>query len=98
MAKPETETAAQAERNAEPEESVTARRDGRASGTAHSERDSQMVYRRAGPRDDNELRIKSAEGVQARGREIAPAITPLVIGFTLLLALISLLGYFSVGR
>jgi signal transduction histidine kinase len=99
MAKPETETAAQAERNAEPEESVTARRDGRASGAAHSERDSQMVYRRAGPRDDNELRIKSAaEGVQARGREIAPAITPLVIGFTLLLALISLLGYFSVGR
>ena len=30
--------------------------------------------------------------------EIAPAITPLVIGFTLLLALISILGYLSVQR
>jgi signal transduction histidine kinase len=33
-----------------------------------------------------------------RVREIAPAITPLVIGFTLLLALISMLGYLSVQR
>jgi len=99
MAKPDPEKAAQAERDAEPEESATARRDGRASGAAQSEIDSQMVYHHAGPTDDHELRIKSAaKGVQARGREIAPAITPLVIGFTLLLALISLLGYFSVGR
>ncbi len=33
-----------------------------------------------------------------RGREIAPAITPLIIGFTLLLGLILLQGYFSVLR
>ena len=31
-------------------------------------------------------------------REIAPAITPLVVGFTLLLALISILGYLSVQK
>jgi signal transduction histidine kinase len=36
--------------------------------------------------------------MQARAREIAPAITPLVIGFTLLLALISVLGFLSVRR
>jgi signal transduction histidine kinase len=37
-------------------------------------------------------------GARARAREIAPAITPLIIGFTLLLALISVLGYLSVQR
>lgn len=37
-------------------------------------------------------------GARAPAREIAPAITPLVIGFTLLLVLISVLGYLSVRR
>ena len=39
-----------------------------------------------------------SETPRSRVREIAPAITPLVIGFTLLLALISILGYKSVQR
>jgi signal transduction histidine kinase len=99
MAEPETDTTAQSPRTAEPEESATAGSDGRASSAAQSEPDGEVVYRRVGPTEDNGLRNRSAsESGQARGREIAPAITPLVIGFTLLLALISLLGYFSVRR
>lgn len=38
------------------------------------------------------------KGHRSRAREIAPAITPLIIGFTLLLVLISMLGYLSVQR
>jgi signal transduction histidine kinase len=57
----------------------------------------EFVYRRpttsgsTGQRPDGET-------IQARGREIAPAITPLIIGFTLLLGLILLQGYFSIRR
>lgn len=42
--------------------------------------------------------ISRRETVRARVREIAPAITPLIIGFTLLLGLILLQGYFSIRR
>jgi signal transduction histidine kinase len=101
MAEPEPEigTTAQAERTVEPEESATAGSDDQASDWAQGESDGEVVYRRAGPTEDNGSRIRSAgESGESRGREIAPAITPLVIGFTLLLALISLLGYFSVRR
>ncbi len=56
----------------------------------------EIVYRRADSR--NRLRVRSSEGLRERARAIAPAITPLVIGFTLLLVLILLLGYFSVHR
>ncbi|MGH9956397.1 MAG: two-component system sensor histidine kinase NtrB, partial [Pyrinomonadaceae bacterium] len=38
------------------------------------------------------------EAAPAGRREIAPAISPLIVGFTLLLVLISLLGYLSVKR
>ncbi len=57
---------------------------------------SEVVYRRGD--SNNRLRARSSEGLRERARAIAPAITPLVIGFTLLLALILLLGYFSVHR
>src|SRR6266542_3696329 len=56
----------------------------------------EIVYRRAD--SSNRLRVRSSEGLRERARAIAPAITPLVIGFTLLLVLILLLGYFSVHR
>ncbi|HET6669501.1 MAG TPA: histidine kinase dimerization/phospho-acceptor domain-containing protein, partial [Pyrinomonadaceae bacterium] len=59
----------------------------------------EVVYRRTEP--DGATRPKAPPPVnepRPRVREIAPAITPLVIGFTLLLALISILGYLSVQR
>jgi signal transduction histidine kinase len=56
----------------------------------------EIVYRRAD--SHRRLQARSSEGLRERARAIAPAITPLVIGFTLLLALILLLGYFSVRR
>lgn len=50
----------------------------------------EVVYRRA----------EAPGGTQpsASGRELAPAVTPLIIGFTLLLIVISVLGYLSVNR
>ncbi|HLE61685.1 MAG TPA: ATP-binding protein [Pyrinomonadaceae bacterium] len=42
--------------------------------------------------------IRDRRRLLARGREIAPAITPLVIGFTLLLGLILLQGFVSIRR
>jgi hypothetical protein len=44
------------------------------------------------------IQQNNRETVRARVREIAPAITPLIIGFTLLLGLILLQGYFSIRR
>lgn len=61
----------------------------------------EVVYRRIDGADgDSEARSPSPEEsrARARAREIAPAITPLIIGFTLLLALIFVLGYLSVQR
>ena len=58
----------------------------------------EVVYRRpdiAGNPNGQPGRIES---IRARAREIAPAITPLIIGFTLLLGLIFLQGYLSVRR
>lgn len=57
-----------------------------------------VVYRRTEPNVGDGPKPPSAEGSRPRTREIAPAITPLLIGFILLLALISLLGYLSVER
>ncbi len=58
-----------------------------------------VVYRRVGPTEPGSHPLRpSPQEAQPRAREIAPAITPLVIGFTLLLALISLLGYLSVQQ
>ena len=56
------------------------------------------VYRRVeaagGPQPD----AAPPESARPRSREFAPALTPLVIGFTLLLVVISMLGYLSVQK
>lgn len=58
-----------------------------------------VVYRRVEPAARNDQGERQPpEPAGARGREIAPAISPLIIGFTLLLGLISVLGYLSVQR
>src|SRR5882672_6400566 len=54
----------------------------------------QVVYRRM-PHGSEEV-PSPGDTIQARAREIAPAITPLIIGFTVLLALIFVLGYLSI--
>ena len=61
----------------------------------------EVVYRRIETSDGGgglKPPVTEETGARARAREIAPAITPLIIGFTLLLALISLLGYLSIQR
>src|SRR5215813_3215016 len=58
---------------------------------------SQVVYRRGDLRAQGGS-ASTAEAFQSRAREIAPAITPLIIGFTLLLGLIMLQGYMSIRR
>jgi len=60
--------------------------------TDHTE----SVYRRA-PQEGNKARPPGPT-MRARARELAPAVTPLIIGFTLLLVLIFVLGYWSVLR
>ncbi len=60
--------------------------------TDHTE----SVYRRA-PQEGNKARPPGPT-MRARARELAPALTPLIIGFTLLLVLIFVLGYWSVLR
>ena len=59
-----------------------------------SDKPAEVVYRRV-PSPDSELPPLN-ESLQVRAREIAPAITPLVIGFLLLLALIATLSLWSV--
>jgi two-component system sensor histidine kinase PilS (NtrC family) len=58
----------------------------------------EVVYRRVEPDTSEGSQLPPSDSARPRAREIAPAITPLVIGFTLLLALISILGYLSVQR
>ena len=62
--------------------------------------DGEIVYRRTTPPEGGETGGPTRENGSSRGRsrEIAPAISPLIIGFTLLLALILTLGYLSVRR
>lgn len=58
-----------------------------------------IVYRRTDPADPHPA--TSASTATARSiltREISPAIMPLIVGFLLLLILILVLGYLSVGR
>ncbi len=59
---------------------------------------SEVVYRRVEPGGEGGPNPQTPKSVRSRAREIAPAITPLIIGFTLLLGLISVLGYLSVQR
>ncbi|MEP6636512.1 MAG: ATP-binding protein, partial [Acidobacteriota bacterium] len=58
----------------------------------------EVVYRRADTPAENSSNQQGPKGLRLRARGIAPAITPLVIGFALLLVLISALGYLSVQR
>ncbi|HYN26115.1 MAG TPA: histidine kinase dimerization/phospho-acceptor domain-containing protein, partial [Pyrinomonadaceae bacterium] len=70
-------------------------------GSVPNEEGGEVVYRRIETTEGNGgSRSPSPEetSARARAREIAPAITPLIIGFTLLLVLISVLGYLSVQR
>lgn len=57
--------------------------------------DPQVVYRRA---DQPAAGSSGSPGQTPGGHELAPAVTPLIIGFTLLLIVISVLGYLSVRR
>ena len=69
-------------------------------GSAPQAEAGEVVYRRL-ETDEESAGVKSSSadpGSRGPTREIAPAITPLIIGFTLLLALISLVGYLSVQR
>lgn len=69
------------------------------STTPDSRPGGETVYRRIEPNDGKGPGAPSASEVpRPRAREIAPAISPLVVGFTLLLALISILGYLSVQK
>ncbi len=59
----------------------------------------EVVYRRVEPTGEDGPNPQAPKrSMRSRAREIAPAITPLIIGFTLLLGLISVLGYLSVQR
>lgn len=60
------------------------------------DRPAEIVYRRVSP-DGNEPSLPP-QTLQARTRELAPAITPLVIGFLLLLVLIGMLALWSVQQ
>lgn len=67
--------------------------------TPPSDRAGEVVYRRTEPAGGERRGPPlPPDDSRPRTREIAPAITLLVIGFTLLLALISVLGYLSVQR
>ena len=68
--------------------------------SAASSRDGEVVYRRVAAAENAEPGASSPAVTWARGRsrEIAPAISPLIFGFTVLLALILTLGYLSVRR
>lgn len=57
----------------------------------------QVVYRRgSAPNDDQ--RDPAANGGPAAAKQFAPALAPLTLGFTLLLILIFVLGYFGVRK
>jgi signal transduction histidine kinase len=62
--------------------------------------DGEVVYRRVTPPEGNQTAgpVRADGPNRGRSREIAPAISPLIVGFTVLLALILTLGYLSVRR
>jgi signal transduction histidine kinase len=94
MAPPETKRSSS-------EPSVSEKGAAMANGGSPPQEGGEVVYRRIDTTEgDAESRSPSPEETNARAhaREIAPAITPLIIGFTLLLVLISVLGYLSVQR
>jgi signal transduction histidine kinase len=94
MAQPETERPGT--KRSAPEKDAGVGSDGRPTDQV-----GEVVYHRVeGAQGDIGIGSPEPEriSVRARAREIAPAITPLIIGFTLLLVLVSLLGYLSVQR
>ncbi len=66
--------------------------------TQDSDDEPEVVYRRPDSATNRNGQPRRTDSLRARAREIAPAITPLVIGFTLLLGLIFLQGYLSIRR
>ncbi|MCU1267168.1 MAG: hypothetical protein JWM21_3486 [Acidobacteria bacterium] len=60
--------------------------------------DPQVVYRRSDQPAGGTGGIQPPATGASAGRELAPAVTPLIIGFTLLLMVISVLAYLSVRR
>lgn len=60
-----------------------------------SDEEPKTIYRRA---DVTETKTGQSDSGSIWTRELAPAVTPLVIGFVLLLSLISVLGFLSVRR
>ena len=63
-----------------------------------SDDEGQTVYRRVDVDGSAQMDAAPPESARPRSREFAPALTPLVIGFTLLLVVISMLGYLSVQK
>ena len=57
-----------------------------------------VVYRRAELSADEGSAPRPPVSTPSSGRELAPAVTPLVIGFTMLLIVICALGYHSIHR
>ena len=68
------------------------------SKTPATDHPAEVVYRRTEPGAAERKAAASLAHLRARTREIAPTITPLIIGFTLLLVLIYVLGYLAVQR
>jgi signal transduction histidine kinase len=62
---------------------------------SEAEQNSQVVYRRG---DSPDLESGGTASQAPSGHTLAPAVTPLIIGFTLLLIVISVLGFLSVHR
>src|SRR5258708_9462295 len=58
----------------------------------------QVVYRRTDAANPEHTRVAGPASGPGSRRELAPGVTPLVIGFTLLLIVISVLGFLSLRR
>src|SRR2546421_9134203 len=58
----------------------------------------QIVYRRTAPPGDSDQRRPGGNGAPTAAKQMAPSLTPLLMGFALLLFLILLLGYFGVRK
>ncbi|MGH9879841.1 MAG: hypothetical protein ACRD6N_00295, partial [Pyrinomonadaceae bacterium] len=106
MANPDVKRPAQTERpddtDGQPTDGAFSRRPAESSApdvdVNESPEQADVIYRRLMAAGDGGQSQRPPENMRARAREIAPMVTPLLIGFTLLLVLIFLLGYLSVRR
>ncbi len=81
----------------ERDESARRRREQGAANTANDADHGDVVYRRiTAPQPDSPKPAR--DDIRLRARLIAPTVTPLLIGFTLLLVVIFVLGHLSVSR